>query len=449
MDILLQITAFLITVLVLVSIHEAGHFWVARMLNIKVLCFSIGFGKPIWRRVAKNGIEYIVGVLPLGGYVKLLDEREGEVTDADKPFAFNRQTLWKRFLVVAAGPVTNIVFAIFAFWLMYAIGFETMRPIVGKILPDSPVAIAGLPANAEITAIDGKSIKNWQDIALTVIKRMGGEGDMTITTKKNKSYVVDVGKWRVNDLNPEPLRSLGLLPFSPPVKPLLEMVEENSAAEKAGFKAGDTILAVDNKAIENWSELAYFLQKHPDASVNITIDREGKQLQIPVTIGSRFVLSGWRHVGRLGVKVKTPEMPDEMKMQMKYSLGGAFVKGSQETFGFFTFNFIVLKKMVAGEISLRSLGGPITIFKTADRAFKQGFISFLSFLALISVMLAFVNVIPVPGLDGGHLLYFLIEFIIRRPLSLAMEVLTMRLGMVALLLLMLAATMNDILRLLG
>lgn len=446
MDIVLQITAFLITVLVLVSIHEAGHFWVARWLNIKVLRFSIGFGKPIWQRQAKNGIEYSIGILPLGGYVKLLDEREGVVEEREKPFAFNRQSLWKRFLVVAAGPVTNIVFAILAFWLMYGIGFETMRPVVGKVLPDSPVAIAGLPENVEIAAIDGKPVKNWQDIALTVIKRMGGTGTMTITTAQDKNFVVDVDRWQVNDLNPEPLRSLGLLPYSPTVKPLLDAVEADSPAEKAGLKPGDTIIAIDNKAIDNWSELAYFFQKNPDTTVNLTIERDAKQLTLPVTIGSKFVLSGWRHIGRVGVSVKPPEMPDELKMQMDYSFAGAFVKGIEETFSFFSFNFVVLKKMSYGEISLRSLGGPITIFKTADRAFKQGFIAFLSFLALISVMLAFVNVLPVPGLDGGHLLYFLIEFILRRPLSIAAEVLTMRIGMVMLLLLMLAATMNDILR---
>ncbi len=451
MDILLQILAFSTTVLVLVSVHEAGHFFVARLLGIKVLRFSIGFGKSIWRRTAKNGIEYCVGILPLGGYVKLLDEREVVVPEKEKHLAFNRQSLVTRFLVVLAGPLTNILFAIVAFWIMYAVGYESVRPIIGKVLPETVVATAGVKPNTEIIEVDGQKVKEWQDVILALVKRMGEKGVISLKTLNKSgtlhSYLINIDQWHVDDLNPEPLQNFGIDPYRPHVEPIIDEVEKNSPASRVGLKPGDRILALNDKSLDDFYEFSKFLQKNPKKEVVLNIERNGQQLKLPLKIGTKFVLSGFRTIGYIGIRTKAVDYPEELKRQVHFSVLSAFVPAWNKTWEIFNFNFLVIKKMAKQEISLRSLGGPISIFQTADRALKEGFIVFLSFLGLVSVMLAFVNIVPIPGLDGGHLFFFLLEAIRRKPLSLASEALALRIGMILLLLLMLTVTMNDILRL--
>lgn len=453
MDVLLQILAFATTVLVLVSVHEAGHFFVARFLGVKALRFSIGFGKSIWKRTAKSGVEYSIGILPLGGYVKLLDEREMLVPENEKHLAFNRQSIMKRFLIVAAGPLTNIIFAIFAFWLMYVVGFESVLPKIGGVLPNTVAAQAGIQPNTEVIEIDGTKINDWQDVVLVLVKRMGEKGTVSMKTKDNSggvnSYLVKIDEWHVDDLNPEPLQNFGLDPYKPTLKSLVDQVEKNSPASLAGLKVGDLILGIDHKKYDDFYELSKFMQKNPGKKVTLQVEREGRLLELPIIIGNKFILSGFHMIGYVGIKIKSVDYPKELKREVDFSLLSAVLPAWNKTWEIFNFNFIILKKMLKGEISLRSLGGPISIFQSADMAFKQGFVSALSFLGLVSVMLAFINIIPIPGLDGGHLLFFLIETVTRKPLSLAVEVLALRLGMIALLLLMLSVTMNDLLRMVG
>lgn len=453
MDVFLQILSFATTVLLLVSVHEAGHFFVARFLGVKALRFSIGFGKSIWKRTAKSGVEYSIGILPLGGYVKLLDEREMLVPEQEKHLAFNRQSIPKRFLIVAAGPLTNIIFAIFAFWLMYVIGFESITPKIGKVFPDTVAAQAGVKPNTELIEIDGKDIKNWQDVVLALVKRIGEKGVLFLKTKDDSGnvnpYEINIDQWRVDDLNPEPLQNFGIDPYKPQLKSIVDTVEKNTPASQVGLTAGDIILGVDGKPFDDFYELSTFLQNNPDKKVILQVERNGHLMQVPIKIGHKFILSGLRVIGYIGIKAKKVDYPEEFKREVNFSVLSALPPAWDKTWEVFHFNFIILKKMLKGEISLRSLGGPIAIFQSADMAFKQGFISALSFLGLVSVMLAFLNIIPIPGLDGGHLLFFLIETVTRKPVSLAVEILALRLGMIALLLLMLSATMNDLLRLLG
>ena len=451
MGILLQILAFLIAVLVLVSIHEWGHFWVARRLGIKVLTYSIGFGKAIWRHVGKDGTEYVIALFPLGGYVKMLDEGEGEVPDELKSQAFNRQPVWKRFLVVLAGPMINFIFAIFAFYLVFVMGPEVIRPVIGEVAPQSIAAKAGLEPGDQIMRVDGRSTDNWQKVILGVIARMGESGTMSVVVKPQGSdqlqtKTVQLTNWNVDGLNPRPLQNMGIQPYRPKLPAVVFKVIPEGPAAKAGLKPGDKVLTVDGKPVKDWVAMVMAVQDAPGKTVSFGIERDQQHLTIPVTPEKKFVW-GFQTRKFIGVGSEQVAWPADMKHKLDYSLLSAWLPAIQETWQFTSFNFIVLKKLVLGEISLRSLGGPITIYQTADRAMRQGFIVYISFLGLISTMLAFINVLPIPGLDGGHLLYYVIEIVRRKPLSIAIQTLTLRLGFILLAVIMVQATINDVFRL--
>jgi regulator of sigma E protease len=453
MDILIQIFAFLVTIVVLVSIHEAGHMFVARFFKIKVLKYSIGFGKALWRRQSKKtGTEYVIAVLPLGGYVKLLDECEGPVEEAEKHRAFNRQSLFARVAVVAAGPLTNIILAILIYWLMFSVGIDLVKPVIGKVSQQSLASTAGIQAGDKIIAVDGQRVEDWQDIMLSLIKRMGESGQILLQTQgpegQVSSHSIPISKWKPDPLNPDPLHSLGIEPYRPPQPAIVDKVKKGSPAAKAGVRVGDQFVAIDGVPLKDWYDLVKIVQPHPGKLFHFEINRGGEKIQLAMTPDSKMYLRGLRRLGVIGVTVKPTEVPKEMKFERQYNPLFAIGPASAEVWRFFDFNFIVIKKLFKGEISLRTLNGPITIFNFADRAFKAGFLIFLNFLALISVMLAFVNVLPIPGLDGGRLLNYLIEFIIRRPISASIELFTLRLGFLFLLLLTLVVTYNDILRLL-
>jgi regulator of sigma E protease len=389
-------------------------------------------------------------MIPLGGYVKLLDERDAPVADAEKSQAFNRQPLWARTAVVAAGPMTNLLFAVVIYWIMFSVGVETVQPIVGKVTPQSVAASAGIQSGDLITQVDGKSVTDWGDIVLTVVGRMGGSGELSVETRSStgrmQEHSINIDQWKTDPLAPEPLQSLGIEPYHPLLPAVVDTDKKGSVADKAGIKPGDRFFSIGGVLIKDWYDLVKTIQPHPGESFNFTVDRGGKLMALSLTPESQFYLRGFKHLGILGVTVRPTAFPEPMKFVKQYNPVLAFIPATAETWRFFDFNFVVLKKLVTGELSLRTLGGPITIFGTADRAFKAGVMVFLNFLALMSVMLAFVNVLPIPGLDGGHLMYFLIEFIIRRPLSAAVEIFTMRLGLIFLLLLTLAVSYNDIAR---
>ncbi|MBA2654940.1 MAG: RIP metalloprotease RseP [Gammaproteobacteria bacterium] len=452
MDVFTQILAFIITVLVLVSIHEAGHFVVAKLLGMKVLRFSVGFGKAIFKFHDKKGTEYVIAFIPLGGYVKLLDEREVAVPEAEKHLAFNRQPLWARTLVVLAGPMTNLLFAILAFWLMFMVGIESLRPVVGSVQPNSIAARAGLQPGDEIIKVDGTPTLTMQQVVMRVVERLGEKDSMDIEaisalTHLPVHYNLNLQNWVVNQLNPAPLTSLGIEPLRPEIPAIIGTIAPQSPAQVAGLLPKDKILTLNNQRIANWYDLVAMIHANPGKTVTVTYARNNKSESKRITIQKKS--AGLRYVGSIGVKPPPISIPANMITLRKYPPFPALGVATNETWQFLVFNFVVLKKMIMGQVSLSSLGGPITIFQTADDAFRQGASVFLGFLALISVMLAFINVLPIPGLDGGHLLNFLIEFIIRRPLSLRFEMISVQVGIFLLIMLMVLATFNDILRLFG
>lgn len=445
-----NILAFVIAVLVLVTIHEFGHFWVARRCKIKILRFSIGFGKPIVRWQAKSGTEYVVGILPLGGYVRMLDEADNLVTPADKPYAFNRKPVWQRFLVVLAGPLTNFLFAIIAFALIFMLGVKQAKPIIGEIVPNSIAAQAGLMAKQQLVNIDGKRVTTWPDVFLAVVERIGDSGAMSIsTTMPNtdqlQQYQLQLRHWRVDGLNPKPLANLGIVPYRPVITADIANVVPGSAAARAGIEPTDHIVSLNGKPITDWYTFLEYVQSNPDKKIELGIVRNGQQLTLPIMLGSRLV--GLHKIGVLGIEPKVLPMPNDMLVELKYGPLSAWLPAVQEVYKLTSFNFIMLGKMLVGQVSLKSLGGPITIFRSADRAFKEGVIVYLGFLALISIMLGFVNLLPIPGLDGGHILYYLLETIFRRPIPLSVHALTLRLGLILLVVIMVQATINDVLRL--
>lgn len=451
MLIITYIIAFLVAVMILVSLHEFGHFIVAKVLGIKVLRFSIGFGKTLWRRQGKDGTEYVIAMLPLGGYVKMLDESEGNVVPEEAHRAFNRQGVLKRAAVIIAGPLMNLLFAIVAFWLIFSIGVNQAKPIIGKVIPNSIAGYANLQTGDEIIQIDKQQVSNWQDAVIAVVSRIGDAGTMEVVVhkpnnSKPQSYSLLLSQWQLNSLKPDPLESLGIKPYTPPMPPIIGKVKSNSPAANSGLQLGDKIISYNNTPVNDWIDLLEFIHAHPNQQIQLEIQRQGKLQPLTLQIGSTISFP-FKRIGYLGVAPEKVTWPPGMQQPVKYSLLGAWVPAYQETWQLLRFNFIMVGKLITGKISLQSLGGPIMIMQSANAAFLQGLVIYITFLGFLSVMLAFVNLLPIPTLDGGHFIYLLIEGITGKPVSLAVQYLTMRIGLIILVLLIFNATVNDIMRL--
>lgn len=450
MFILLHILAFLMAVLILVTVHEWGHFIVARCVGVHVLKFSLGFGRALWRHRAKNGTEYVIAILPLGGYVKLLDEREAPVPPEKLHLAFNRKPLLSRILVVVAGPGINVLFAVIAFWLMFVIGVQEVKPILGDIPSHSIAAESGLQTRDELVSIDHHAVSSWQEVALALIRRMGDRGTIVIQTKSASNQQIQdhqlaIDHWSMNALNPDPFSSLGIIPYTPPIPAVIAKMRAESPAARAGLKVGDQVLQVNLQKVGDWQQFVKIIQARPGQQVDLKVQRGGQIINFKVTVGRKF--AGWRRVGYLGIESAPIHWPPSMKINLQHSPLGAVLPAWQQTWSFLTFNFVLLGKMILGKISMQAIGGPITIFQSAGAAFAQGLVIYISFLGLISVMLAFVNILPIPSLDGGHLLFFIIEGIMQKPLSMAWQLLIYKIGLIFLVVLMVQATVNDLMRL--
>ncbi len=446
---IIGICGILLTILLVVGIHEFGHFIVARLVGVKVLRFSIGFGKALYRFQRKNGTEYVIAAIPLGGYVKMLDESEGKVPADELHLAYNQQPIYKRFLIVIAGPLFNILFSLTIYWFLFMAGIVTFVPLVGKVLPHSIAAEAGLKPNQEITHINTIATPTWENIVIRILNQAGDTGMMKVgilesKTHKPKQLTFNLAEWHLDDLKPEPLESLGITPYEPPTSTLVEKIQPQSDAFNKLLK-NDKIIAVGNKKVNDWSELAKIILSHPNETLLFTIKRQNKTLKLPITLGTKKHFFA-KETGFLGM---TPqfEWPKELLRVQKWGPAPAFTHALSETQDLVSLNLIILKKLVTGKISIKSLGGPITIFESAGTALNNGTISFLSFLAFLSIAIGVINILPIPGLDGGHVLFQLMEFISRRPVPLTVQLLFFRLGIIFLLMVMAQAVINDVLRL--
>lgn len=450
LTVLVSIFGVIITILLVVGVHEFGHFFVARLVGVKVLRFSIGFGKALYRWYGKSGTEYVFAAIPLGGYVKLLDENEGDVPPNELHQAYNRQPLYKRIPIILAGPLSNVVFAFLLYWTLFMVGVNSIVPIIGKVQPHSIAAQAGIQSQDEIISVDGSSTPNWMSIIIDVLMRVGDKGHLQIQTKNAKTQQIqthdlDLTTWRVDDLKPDPLLSLGISPFEPSVPAIIGSVESNSPAANAKLQVGDRIISIANKPVKDWLALLRVVSENPGKTLTFTIERVGKKITQPVTIGSQ---SSWfsEPTGFLGVNVKI-DWPTNLVRKNKYDLIAAIPHAWHDTVIFTHMNFFLLGKMITGKISLKSLGGPITIFQSAGTALNEGLVPFLSFLAFLSISIGIINILPIPGLDGGHLLFQFIEFLTRKPVSVRAQTIMYRLGLAFLLVIMIQAIANDIMRL--
>ena len=455
MGILQDIVAFIVALGVLVTFHEFGHFWLARRCDVKILRFSIGFGRAVWKRTfGKDNTELVIAALPLGGYVKMLDEREGEVAAAEKHRAFNNKPLSRRFMIVAAGPVFNFLFAILAYWIMYMVGMTGMRPVIGEIDEGSIALQAGLKPGQEIVSIDNVPTPTWSKVIdITINNIIKGESSV-FTVRDNdgveNEITVNLGRISIDNMaSGKLLESLGVTPLRPVYPAVIGKLTAGGEAEKAGLLPGDRVVAVDGRNIAGWEEWVEVIQGHPRQSLSVELMRNNERITITVTPDLIETEAG-KKIGRIGATVDDNIAMDESLLaRERYGPVLALIKGVDKTLEMSVMTLRILGKMISGEASVKNLSGPISIAQYAGQTAGLGLVAFLGFMAIVSVSLGVLNLLPIPLLDGGHLLYYLIELLKGSPISDSTQMVGQQLGIALLLCLMSIAFYNDLIRLIG
>ena len=450
MSALYMIVGTLVALGVLVTFHEFGHFWVARRCGVKVLRFSVGFGMPLLRWHDKKGTEFVVAAIPLGGYVKMLDEREGEVPADQLEHSFNRKSVGQRIAIVAAGPIANFLLAMVFFWVLAMLGSEQVRPVIGAVESGSIAAKAGLTAGQEIVAIDGEPTTGWASVNLQLVRRLGESGSLQLLVREQGSTAdspreLMLDKWLKGADEPDPIRSLGIRPWRPALPPVLAELDPKGPAQAAGLKTGDRLLALDGKALDDWQQVVDTVRMHPDTKIMLRVERDGAQIDVPVTLAARGESKA--PTGYMGAGVKAVDWPPEMIREVSYGPVAAIGEGARRTWTMSVLTLDSLKKMLFGELSVKNLSGPITIAKVAGASAQSGVADFLNFLAYLSISLGVLNLLPIPVLDGGHLLFYLIEWARGRPLSDRVQGWGIQIGISLVVGVMLLALVNDLGRL--
>ena len=448
-DLLYSVGAFVVALGVLIAVHEFGHFWVARRLGVKVLRFSIGFGKPLWsRRVGEDRMELAIGAFPLGGYVKMLDETEGEVSPQELHRAFNRQKTWKRMAIVVAGPLFNFLFAILAYWAVYMIGVDGIKPVVGKVTENSIAQHAGFRAGDLILSIDGKEVQSWDQRRLYLFQRALDRARVNVEVRDAQGNVetrlLDLSSLPVQEVNASLLeRGIGLIGFFPEPLPVIGAMEPGPAAS-AGMKIGDRLVEINGEPVPSWEQLVEVISKSPGKKVNVTVEREGARHDFKVTPDA--VEQGGQTIGRINIRPRFTDIPEAMRVKVRFGVAEALTEGARSTWSMSVLTLEMLYRMLKLEVSARNISGPITIAQYAGYSAKVGVEQFVLFLAVISISLGVLNLLPIPVLDGGHLMYYIIESIKGSPLSERTMILGQQVGVALLGGLMMLAFYNDLTR---
>ena len=449
---LISLLAFIVAIGVLVTVHEFGHFWVARRLGVKVLRFSIGFGKPLWqRRFGADNTELVVAAIPLGGYVKMLDEHEGEVPATELDRAFNRQPVRSRMAIVVAGPLFNFLFAIAVYWLMFVAGVPGLRPVVGAVMPDSYAEQAGIVSGDEILAVGATATPTWETTVLALLDAsLGGHDAVALTVRSSQGVERHLlASFESSDQLLKKggvLENFGLTPWQPPA--VIDRLIEDGAGARAGLQPGDRIVQADAVAISSWSRWVDYVRARPGQLIEVRVLRSGQETVLGLTPDS--VADAGQTIGRIGAYVRLPDDDQRatMRVVVRYGPLQAVSEALGKTWDVTTLTLRTLWKMVSGGASVENLSGPISIAQYAGQSAVVGLAAFLGFLGIVSVSLGVLNLLPIPVLDGGHLLYYLLELVKGSPVSEATQLLGQKIGIALLLALMTLAFYNDLIRLL-
>ena len=456
MTFLLTLLAAIFVLGPLIALHEWGHYIVARLCGVRVLTYSIGFGPKLFGWTSKkSGIDYRISALPLGGYVKMLDEREGEVAKDEQHLAFNRQHPLKKIAIVAAGPIMNFVIAIALFWVLFMTPSEQLATKIGQVLPDTPAAIAQLPAGDKIVAIDGHDVQTWEGINYRLAGRMGETANISVTLQSEannnatKTYQAPIKEFMQGAAQgKDALSSFGMIPWQPNIAPIVGDVTPDGAASRQGLKAGDRITAINDEAINDWISATRIIRDNPETLLTFSILRDDQPIELQIMPQGKKDNLG-NDYGQIGAMVAQSEIviPDAYKTTVVYGPGESLVKSFEKTEQLAVMTVSSMGKMLSGMIGLDNLSGPITIAKVAKQSFDISWQMVLSTAALISLSLAVLNLLPIPVLDGGHIVYYLIELIRGKPLSEGVQMVGLNIGLLLLAGFMVLAIGNDISRL--
>jgi len=452
MNLLITIASFIVTVGVLVVIHEFGHYVAARAIGVKILRFSVGFGKALWiRRIGKDRTEWVIAAVPLGGFVKMLDEREGDVRPDETPRAFNRQSVAARVAIVLAGPFANFLLAVVVHWALFVTGLPGVKPILGDPPRGTPAAVAGLSDGDTLRAVADEPVTTWGDVRWVLLKEAVKHESTPIEVETATGARVmrnlDLSGISKDDLDKDLFAKVGIRPFRPRAAPVLGRILPGSAAERAGLIAGDRVLSVAGRPIATWSEFTTEISGNPGRTLAIRVERAGREMDLSAAPDA--VTDGDTRIGRLGVE-GPPELKnayDKMAITVRYGPVEAIGKAVQKVYDLSVFCVKMLGKMIVGDVSWKNLSGPITIADYAGQSAQHGWITWFGFLALVSVSLGVLNLLPIPLLDGGHLVYYFAEIVRGRPVSERVMEIGQRFGLALLLGLTFFAFYNDINRL--
>ncbi|MEX1236741.1 MAG: RIP metalloprotease RseP [Pseudomonadales bacterium] len=471
-EVLQSVAALIVTLSILVTFHEYGHYWVARKFNVHVLRFSVGFGKPIWSRRGKppspvpppdgtevrsrgneplEGTEFAIAAIPLGGYVKMLDEREAYVPDDQLHLAFNRKPVLQRIAIVAAGPLANFLLAIVAYWFLFTIGVTGIVPRLGDIDSDSVAGRAGLKAGQEIVAVDGVKTRIWADVNMQLFERLGDTGSIEISVVEpgsvnvTRDYMLSVSAWMSSEDQPYPAADLGLSLEFPEIPAIIGGVVTGEPAQAAGLIAGDKVIAAAGEVVTDWGQLVSIIQANPGREIPLGVQRDDNIIDLVIT--PRAMERDGELVGFAGASRISVEMPPDMQRVVRYPFYTAWIYAGEKTWSVTVFTLESIKKMIVGAISHKNLSGPITIAQVASATAQSGFESFIGFIALLSISLGVLNLLPIPVLDGGHHLYYFIELVARRPVPEKIQLWGLQVGIALIVSIMLLAFYNDLMRL--